>query len=123
MATVTLEQAWVHLASDLTQNISCWSADWSDTRSVRGEVRTYANGRRRIIRRAGTQRQLGVTLKLLTAEQVDTLAGWAGETVLIRDKRGRKLYCTWFDVTVIDHVDGAHDVTVQAAEVTHSEAV
>lgn len=123
MASVVLDRVWVHLASDLNSHVTFFSADWSDNRSARGEVRTYANGRRRVIRRAGTSRQIGFTAKVLTRVQVDTLVSWAGRVVLVRDTKGRKVYCTFFTVDVGDFVDGSHEVTVAATEVTFSEAV
>ncbi len=83
MAVVNLETAWVNLASDLSQNLALWSADWSDERAVVGEVRTYAGGRRRVVSRVGTRRDLTVTFPAITSAQLETLVGWAGQVILL----------------------------------------
>jgi len=123
MAVLNLETAWVNLASDLSQSLALWSADWSDGRSVPGDVRTYAGGRRRVVSRAGKLRNLSVTFPTVTGAQVETLVGWAGQTILLRDKRGRIVWCVYFSVSVSDRRDGTYDVTVQVAEVSGSAAV
>jgi len=123
MAVVLLETAWVNLASDLSQSLALWSADWSDDRSIPGGVRTCAGGRRRVVSRVGKLRNLSVTFPVLTGAQVETLVGWAGQTVLLRDKRGRLVWCVYFSASVSDRRDGTYDVTVPVAEVTHSAAV
>jgi len=123
VATVLLEKAWMNLASDLSQSLALWSADWSDNRSVPGDVHTYAGGRRRVVSRAGKMRNLSVTFPVITSAQWETLVGWAGETVLLRDKRGRIVWCVYFSVSVSDRFDGTYDATVQVSEVTASAEV
>jgi len=123
MASVLLETAWVNLASDLSQSLALWSADWSDDRSVPGAIRTYAGGRRRVVSRAGKLRNLSVTFPTIIGAQVETLVGWAGQTVLLRDKRGRLVWCVYFSAAVSDRRDGTYDVTVQVSEVAGSAEV
>lgn len=128
MASVSLARAWVHLASDLSQSVDLWSADWSDVPGVRGDVRTYANGRVRIVRRAGRTRELAITFPIVTEAELDFLISLAGEVALVRSKpgggnRGRKVYCTWFEVPTTDRKDGTYIAKVKATEVSFTEAV
>jgi hypothetical protein len=125
MATVTLDRAWLSLASDPAQAVSFFTGrGGGDDRAKPGEVRQYANGRLRSVSRAGSATTLGVTARNLTAGQVAQIDGWRGAVVLFRDVWGRKLYGTYFRISVADYVDrSGQDVTFTLQQVTHSEAV
>lgn len=124
MATVVLERPVLSLASDLTQQVTAYTSDRSEQIVVPGEVRRMANGRLRVVSRAGTATTLGVTFRHLTPAQVTLLRSWAGRTVLFRDVWGRKLYGAYFTVDVQDYRDRlAQDCKLTLSEVTYSEAV
>ncbi len=122
MAAVTLSPAILALADDPSQAVAAFTSGRSRTLEVPGSVKRMANGRLRTVRRAGTARQLGVTLVSVTPAQVRTLEGWAGRTILYRDSWGVKLYGAFFGVGVVDFTNrGRYDVTLSLSEVSFSE--
>lgn len=123
MATVVLERPVLSLASDPSQQIAAYTSDRTDSLAVPGEVRRMANGRLRVVTRAGSQQTLGVTFRNLSPSEVATVRSWAGRVVLFRDVLGRKLYCTYLTADVVDYRDrSAQDVKVVLSEVSFSEA-
>ena len=124
MATVTLDRCWLSLASSPSTSTGFWTTARTDSRVTAGQVRRYANGRDRVITQAGTSTTLGVTARNLTPAQVALIDSWRGAVVLFRDLWGRKLYCTFFTVTVMDYQDrGGQDVALSLTQVSFSEAV
>lgn len=124
MASVDLDRAWLHRTDDLSVYVSAFSADWNDVETVAGEVRTYAGGRMRIVSRPRRQQTLSVTLRYVPLADIDTLRDWAGDVLMLRDKRGRKLYGTFFTSTVKDLKGVAYaDVEFTFSQVTYIEAV
>lgn len=124
MASVTLDRVWLNLASDPSQSVAAWSGSPTDDDTLPGQVYTYANGRRRVITTAGDVRQLKRTLRVLDAATIETLREWRGQVVLFRDKRGRKVYVTYFTVSTTDYPDGSgYDVTLSMESVTFQEDV
>ncbi len=122
MAAVSLSPAIIALADDPTQAVASFTAGRSRALEVPGSVRRMANGRLRTVRRAGSARQVGVTLVSVTPAQVRTLESWAGRTVLYRDSWGVKVYGAFFTVGVVDFTDRTrHDVTLTLSEVSYSE--
>lgn len=96
------------------------------TRSLEqaGEVRTYAGGRQRAITQEGLHQQFGLTLLLVTAATVDTLVGWIGQTVQIRDHRGQRFFCVFHQVVPVETKRPTQwHVTIVAREVTVTEGV
>jgi hypothetical protein len=123
VASVVLSRAFLSDVADLANPLVCYTAERSDRRAVAGQVRVMANGRRRVVTRAGDARDLGMTLRLLTPAQVETLAAWRGRVVLFRDVRGRRVFGTFFDLAVRDYADrSGHDVTLTLTEVTYDES-
>lgn len=124
MASVDLDRAWIHRTDDLSVYVSAFSADWDDVEQIPGEVRRYAGGRLRIVSRPGKQQVLSVTLRYVPLVSIETLRSWAGSLLLVRDKRGRKLYGTFFSTEVSDLKGVAYaDVTLEFSQVTYAEAV
>lgn len=124
MASVVLDRVVLSLASDPSQAVAAFSSDRADQPTVPGEVRRMANGRLRVVRRKGSSRSIGATLRNLTPAQVETVIGWTGETVLFRDVWGRKVYCAYFAPSIKDYADrSGQDVSLSLSEVTFSEAV
>lgn len=95
------------------------------TTSVRGDVRTMANGRTRVVTRAGTPRTAQVSLEYLTRPDVDWLESHVGDLLCFRDHLGRKFFGVYFDVPVteVQYVSDRADLSLSLTEVTHSEAV
>lgn len=125
MATVTLTTLWLNDATDLTDYRSFpLMNQLRATPQTPGEVRLYANGRFRSIKRAGAQQQLAATLAACDRDQVDWIEAHAGRLLLVRDDRGRKFYGTYYGPTIDEHpYDDEADVTLTLVEISHSEAV
>lgn len=90
----------------------------------RSDVRAYANGRSRLIRRAGQSRLTTVALPLLDRTQVLWLEAHADQLVLMRDQMGRKFYGVYSGAMFEErgYVDEA-DSSLTVTEVSYSEAV
>lgn len=126
MATITLDTLWLNAANDLSDAMSfpAMSA-LSSGPTTGGEVRMYANGRTRLITRAGTPRTTRARLPLCTREQVLWLEAHAGQVVLVRDAQGRKFYGVFFSPVFEEYgavYDGA-SVEITLTEVSYDEAV
>lgn len=121
MAEVTLDRLWLHDADAPETYLRFFTTDRGDTRAVDGEIRTYANGRRRLVTRAGSARTLPVTLRQVSDADLDVLEEWRGRLVMVRDHRGRLFFGTYFSIDVTDYKDrSGYDVAVEVADVTHS---
>lgn len=102
MASVTLARMWINLASDLTQAVQLRHTNWSGQDSIPGEVREYAGGRvRPVLHEAALASQ---KFSALTDDMtvVDQLKAWLGQTVLVRDLRGRS---AWVVFLAVDQED------------------
>lgn len=124
MASVALRDLWLHNANDLSDSITLWLADESALVYVLGEVRRYANGRRRTVTRVGQSESVRVTVHISDRTQYDQLKDWCGSLLMLRDKRGRKLWGSYFDLDVTELVPStflAVAFTFEAA--TYDEAV
>ena len=126
MTTVTLEDAWFNLASDLSQSITMELTGESDMTSRPIETRRYANGRVRAISRPGSTKQINLNFQLATRSDMHQLEDWVGLTVLYRDPRGRRLWGVYGAVDESE-IPGADDDTVNVnitlSEVTVDETV
>lgn len=126
MTTVTLEDAWFNLASDLSQSISMILTGESDMTARPVETRRYANGRVRAVTRPGVKKQINLNFELADRDDMHQLEDWVGETVLYRDPRGRRL---WGVFAAVDEAEipGADTDTVNVnltlQEVTYDETV
>lgn len=125
MVAVALATLWLNDTADLTDCRSFpFMSKLSATPQTPGEVRLYANGRRRAINRAGAQQQLAVTLPTCDRDLVTWIEAHAGRLLLVRDDRGRKFYGTYYNPTIDEHAyDENADVSISLIEITHSEAV
>lgn len=125
MASVQLDRLYLSAASDPTDVLVAFSGrDTADTRSRPVEVRTMANGRTRVVTRAGQSWTIGKTLRGLTLAQVQWLVDHRGVLVLLRDRDGRKVYGVYGEVTPTAYADlGGWDAAFTLTEVSYSEAV
>lgn len=88
-----------------------------------GQVRTYANGARRLVRRAGRFRGVG-TSYYVTPAQLATLKEWQGQVVLYRDGLGTRLWVVYLVTTARPSADGRRwTVPLDLQQVSYTEAV
>jgi predicted 3-demethylubiquinone-9 3-methyltransferase (glyoxalase superfamily) len=125
MSGVVLRTVWLNLAADPAQAMAFpFMSSLSVNTEQQGEVRQLANGRRRVVRRAGKGRSVELSLPNCTREQVAWLEDRLGQTMCIRDDRGRKLFGAYFALAVSEHrYNSEADVSVTCSEVSHSVAV
>lgn len=94
MATLTIDRIWINLAvsgaDDYVKGLR--DASESDSRSSVGRIVQYTGGRQRGITQKGVATGWSFTLRGVTAADTDKLASWIGQTVLVRDNRGRKVW-------------------------------
>lgn len=98
MAMVTLQELWIHQASDLSSYISVYMGALSEESGSEGETRGYANGVTRLITTLAIRRQVSVELPFLARTDFETLQEWAGQPVMIRDPLGRKCFGVYFTI-------------------------
>ena len=110
---------------DTGEQLAAYTADWSEQTERAGSVRVMANGRRRIVSRAGSARTLQWTFRAISAAQVATLAAWSGRMVMVRDFTGRKEFGVYFATDVTDRRNrpDEHDVRLTLQSASFSEAV
>lgn len=126
MASVALSDAWISLASDLTQSVTMELTGENDQTRRPVETRRYAGGRVRAISRPGVKKQLGLNFEMANRSEFHTLEDWIGKTVLYRDPLGRRLWGVYGEVSGAEIPGAATDalnVNLTLSEVTYSEAV
>jgi hypothetical protein len=97
MATLLLNKTWVNLFTT-GDSVTAWrSGDDVDTQTAAGEVRTYAGGRQRAITAEGVQVGWTFTLVGVTTAGTDLLRSWLGQTIVVRDNRGRRIFGVLFE--------------------------
>lgn len=128
MASVTLDDLWLHDAANLSSSIAGALTGEDESTSKPGEVRRYANGRLRSITGAGSSVELRLQMDLADRADVDVLRGWVktGTKLLLREPKGRLLWGVVFALDVTE-VAGASDDFADASftfrQVTVDEAV
>lgn len=122
MASVSLTEVWVHDADDPSDYVtSDGFGEGGPTDSVVGEVRRYAQGRRRAVRRAGRTRRYRRTFPAVSDEWIDWMDDHIGSTVMVRDPKGRLFFGVFWEIDIPDLPGGAApDVTVAFESVTYS---
>jgi hypothetical protein len=124
MASIDLEQVWVHDAGDLASFVRLPVRELEAAPTRRVEAREYASGRLRRISRPAHHITVSITARLLSRGMVDRLDAWTGETLMLRDPRGRKLWGFFRELGVTEHAwtDRA-DVAFRFVAITQDEAV
>lgn len=98
MAALELDKLWVNLMAT-GEAVSAYSAPGRpESHGIQGEVRTYAGGRRRSVAVVGVEATYAFTLLMLTAAQLETLRGWKGLPVQVRDNKGRRFVGVYYAV-------------------------
>lgn len=125
MASVALETLWLNSAADLSDSQHFDTMNGLVASITKpGEVRRYAQGRRRLVTSKGRDRTHRVSLPHLLREQAVWLEDHVGQVVCARDAQGRKLYAVYFAVGM-DERGFLDEATTQLelVEVTVSEEV
>lgn len=126
MTTVELCAIWLNLAADPSDYMSFdRPATMAPTTDMDVSVRTLANGRRRVVRRAGVARSYALTLPYCNRAQIEWLEDHVGQTVCVRDDRGRKMFGVYSSVPVTESTlwNDRGDAQLTVAGITYSEAV
>lgn len=125
VAAVQLTGIWINVAADPSNYRSFpYVTAYSPSTQVQAQPRILANGRERVVRRAGVSTPMSVTFETTQAD-VDWLNSVVGETVCVRDDVGRKMFGYFDSVPVTeDTVDRDRPVvTLQIRSLSYSEAV
>lgn len=124
MASVTLDKLWLHDAADPATYLALPARVPDEVDSAVGEVRTYAGGRQRVVTRAARPRKLNYELIRVSSSDLETLRGWKGTILLLRDYHGRRLWGVYFELGIKNwRGEAAHDVSFDVREVSWTEAV
>lgn len=120
-----LRTLWINDAADPGDVMAfAFMASLSVGTAARGEVRTYAGGRRRAIVRAGLARSPRASLPWCTRAQVAWLEAHVKRLVWVRDHTGRRIAGMYFGVEVSEHrFNDEADVELAIEEVSASDAV
>lgn len=103
MATVTLRGVYLARVSNLADLLVLNAGvTVAGVESKRGEFRTYAGGRVRLITKAGRGRTVQVSAAHTDRPTRERLNAWAGELLLLRDGRGRKMYGSYLELAAAD---------------------
>lgn len=125
MVMLTLAATFVNLMATGQAVSGLPRQDRDESYTMAGEVRTYASGRRRSITQVGETGSYKFTLLQVPRSTVDTLRGWQGDLVEVRDGKGRQFYGVFFAVVALEvyaYVTGCNytpwHVTLEVTAVT-----
>lgn len=122
MVAVTLDRTYVNLVSTGALVSAYTGRGQTRQYSQNGNVEQFAGGRFRSIATEGVRGQQTFTLRDVTESQLATLQAWIGQTVLVRDTRGRRMFGTYYTVTYSDRMSTTYyDVSITLNEVTYNE--
>lgn len=122
MASVTLNKTWVNLLST-GQSVKGYTAQGrSHQRAAEGETRRMAGGRFRAVGTLGVRRTQDFAIRDLSYDDVLQLEEWIGQTVIVRDNRGRRMFGVYWSVPTVDRKDpNYYDVNLTVTEVSYEE--
>lgn len=123
MVTVSLKTVWLNLAADPSDYVSLPTMSALSVNTEQpGEVRRMANGRLRLVKRAGQARSASVDIEGATRTEVEWLEDHVGDLVCVRDDRGRKFFGVYMSVDADEiRANDYAGVSLALVEVTHSE--
>jgi len=105
---LSLTQLWVNLMSTGEGIAGASNRGKTQDYSVPGEVKTFANGRRRSVTVAGQVRVIPFSFVALDLTTKLKLESWAGQTVQVRDLRGQKWFGSFYSVSTSEFL--RHDL-------------
>lgn len=101
MSQITLQGVYIAPVSSLsTLTILNAAVNVSAVPGVLGDFRRYAGGRIRLITRVGTDHSVSVSITHADRATRETLTALAGQTILLRDGRGRCVYGSFLTLDV-----------------------
>jgi len=115
MASISLTRMWVHRLDDIANPIDVEAMRFSETRTQGGGVRVYAGGTRRSIQTDENTRTITYEFPLLDRTKYNTLRGWLGQSVLVRDQRGNFSYGSIYSVSTSEDPDTPDDKVRRAS--------
>lgn len=122
MASISLGQTYINLVSTGELVAAYTARGRTRTYQSDGKTEPFAGGRYRSITTEGVAGSQTFTLRDVTESQLATLISWIGETVLVRDNRGRRMFGTYYIVGYADRVTvGLYDVPIVFSEATYNE--
>jgi len=126
MTILNMELASFAPLSDLSGVLLICQSDESHTESSPVAVRTYANGRRRVISTPGGMESVSLSFGKLSRADYAALTALKGTPVLFRDQRQRRVFGVFASITgneVANRPDWVFDVSVTIEEISYSEIV
>jgi|SRR5882724_1076885 len=122
MVAVSLAYTWVNLVATGASVSAYTGRGRSRDYKTEGSVQGFAGGRYRSISTEGVAGQQTFVLRDVSDANIDTLKSWIGQTVLVRDNRGRRMFGTYYDIAYTDRMlANYYDVTINVVEVTYNE--
>lgn len=137
-AQLTLDRAFINLASDPSQYVVCGTAGAvggggtrTDTVTQEGSFRQYANYNTRLIQGTARSRILApLVLRACTPAQVAQILAFIGKTILFRDTYGRRIWGSYLSPAITDIPRSGQagstllsDVAITIQEITYDEGV
>lgn len=125
MTTLLLTKTWINQMTTGEAVSAQADADDEDVQEMQGRIATYSGGRQRAVTQEGVAGVWRRTLRQVSYADTEKLRTWMGQTVLVRDHRGRKLWGVVLSVPRSawkEQVD-TYDVTLSVQLVTFDEAV
>ena len=102
MATVTLTFAATWITDLATSaSVQLLKTARSEQDGIDVQVRPYAGGRLRIISTPKHTRSSALTFQRVSAADVETLRGWRGRILLLRDFQGWRRFGTFADIAPV----------------------
>lgn len=121
MVAVILDRTFVNLVSTGETVSAKTGRGRSREYQTTGSVEAFAGGRYRSISTEGLSGKQSFVLRDVTDDDIDTLKSWIGQTVLIRDNRGRRMFGTYYTVAYSDRMSTYYDVQLDVTEVSYQE--
>lgn len=122
MVSINLDRTWVNLVATGAYVAAYTGRGRSRSYKTDGAVQAFAGGRFRSISIEGLSGAQTFVLRDVTDADIETLKSWIGETVLVRDNRGRRMFGAYYDVSYSDRMtEGLYDVTLNVTEVSYQE--
>ncbi len=122
MVAITLDRTFVNLVATGAVVQAYTGRGRSRNYRTDGAVQAFAGGRYRSIALEGVAGAQTFMLRDVSSADIETLKSWIGETVLVRDNRGRRMFGTYYEVGYSDRMSAdAYDVTLNVIEVTYNE--
>lgn len=124
MATLLLTKIFVNLMSSGEFVAAYSQVGRGYSTSVEGRVDTFGGGRQRAIAVEGERTAYPFTLVDVTPADVDTLRGWKGQTVCVRDNRGRRFFGVFHELSPVEVRDqDLYNVPIALQGVSTEEGV